>query len=79
MKTPIPNPINSCPFAVGDRVRFTPSKRTRDHYQNIDGFGVSIGQELQIESIKDGMYLYFDGGTGGWPWNEFVLASNKAR
>jgi hypothetical protein len=64
-----------CPFAVGDVVRFSPSERTRNHYQDIGTLGVKPDQELEIKSIKDRMYLYFDGGIGGWPWNEFTLVS----
>jgi len=63
-----------CPFSVGDLVTFTPSERTRGLYQNIDGFGVHIGDTLAIAEIRDGCYLYFSGGVGGWPWNEFTKA-----
>jgi len=66
-----------CPFVVGDVVRFTPSNRTRGHYQDIERFGVKVGQELPIRYIKDGTYLYFENDSGGWPWNEFRLV-NKA-
>ena len=63
-----------CPFLVGDRVTFTPSERTRGHYQNIEGFGVRIGETLVVREVRDGIYLYFDNGAGGWPWNEFAKA-----
>jgi hypothetical protein len=63
----------ACPFKVGDYVRFTPSKRTSGLYQNIERFGVSLGDVCQIQSIKDGLYLYFSADKGGWPWNEFTL------
>ena len=64
-----------CPFSIGDLVRFTPSQRTVGHYQDIERFGVRINQELVIVEIKDGVYLYFDNGAGGWPWNEFELVT----
>ena len=57
---------------------FTPSERTRGHYQDIEAFGVAIGQELAIAEIRDGMYLYFEGGVGGWPWNEFSVPKGSA-
>jgi len=38
----------ACPFKVGDYVRFTPSKRTSGLYQNIERFGVSLGDVCQI-------------------------------
>jgi hypothetical protein len=60
-----------CPFQVGDHVRFTPSERTCGLYQDIEHFGVAPGKVFQIKSIKDGVYLYFGGDKGGWPWNEF--------
>jgi len=60
-----------CPFRVGDRVVFTPSDRTRGHYQDIERFGVKVGEERTIKEIRDGTYLYFDAGVGGWPWTEF--------
>jgi hypothetical protein len=69
----MPNPGRSgCPFAIGDRVRFTPSRRTLGHYQNIEAFGVAVGAEVTIQCIKDDCYLYFEHGAGGWPWNEFT-------
>lgn len=64
---------STCPFNVGDLVRFTPSPRTRGLYQNIERFGLRVDQEAVVKEIKEGMYLYFEGGAGGWPWNEFVL------
>jgi hypothetical protein len=63
-----------CPFVVGDRVTFTPSERTRGHYQDIERFGIRIGETLLVKEIRDGTYLYFESGTGGWPWNEFTKA-----
>lgn len=66
-----------CPFVIGDYVRFTPSKRTLGLYQNWEGYGVGIGVVYQIKEIKDGIYLYFQDGKGGWPWNEFTLVSNS--
>ena len=65
---------SSCPFKVGETVRFTPSARTRGHYQDIGGLGVAPGEELPIAEIRDGIYLYFAGGAGGWPWTEFSRA-----
>ena len=64
-----------CPFVVGDLVTFTPSERTRGHYQDIERFGVHIGQTLAITEIREGCYLYFSGDIGGWPWNEFTKAT----
>jgi hypothetical protein len=63
-----------CPFAVGDVVVFMPSVRSRSLYQNIGRFSVRIGQTLVIQNIRDDVYLYFEGGVGGWPWNEFSRA-----
>ncbi len=67
----------ACPFKIGDYVRFTPSRRTMGWYQNIEQFGVKVDEVRQIEAIKDGVYLYFDSGQGGWPWNEFTLVKAK--
>ena len=66
---------SQCPFLVGDSVRFTPSERTLGHYQDIERFGVKPGQVLAIAEIRDGCFLYFASGTGGWPWTEFTRAS----
>jgi len=66
-----------CPFKVGDKVRFTPSKRTIGLYQNIERFGVLAGEVLTITEIKDGTYLYFSSNKGGWPWNEFTRAATE--
>jgi hypothetical protein len=63
-----------CPFRVGDKVRFTPSSRTSGLYQDIARFGVRPGDERVVEEIREGVYLYFAGGQGGWPWNEFTKA-----
>ena len=62
-----------CPFAVGDWVRFSPSDRTQGLYQDVEVFGVKIGEAVQITEIRDGCYLYFANG-GGWPWTEFFRA-----
>jgi hypothetical protein len=61
-----------CPFGVGDLVRFTPSARTCGTYQDIERFGVAVGEVVRIAQIRDGTYLYFANGVGGWPWNEFT-------
>ena len=66
------NPIQ-CPFRIGDWVRFSPSERTRGLYQDVEGFGVKIGETLQITEIRDRCYLYFASG-GGWPWTEFTAS-----
>ena len=66
--------MRKCPFKVGDKVRFSPSARTRGLYQNLDRFGLKIDQVLPITEIRDGLYLYFEDGSGGFPWNEFVSA-----
>lgn len=64
-----------CPYQIGDYVRFTPSERTSGLYQDLERFGVAPEKVYQIKSIKDGLYLYFDGMKGGWPWNEFTAVS----
>lgn len=69
--------MSECPFSVGDIVRFCPSDRTRGWYQDIEAFGVKIGQEIEIKRIKDGVYLYFENEAGGWPWDEFELVREK--
>jgi len=66
--------MKKCPFKVGDKVRFSPSPRTRGLYQNLDRFGIKKGEVLPITEIRDGLYLYFENGHGGFPWNEFVSA-----
>jgi hypothetical protein len=65
------NETPRCPFKVGDLVRFKPSARTQGLYQDVEAFGLKIGEVSQIAFIKDDTYLYFDGERGGWPWNEF--------
>lgn len=67
------NDTEKCPFKIGDRVKFTPSDRTRGLYQNIESHGLIPGNIYKIVKIKDGTYLYFSEG-GGWPWNEFESA-----
>lgn len=62
-----------CPFKVGDKVKFTPSERTKGLYQDIERFGLRVGEVGTIMEIKDGIYLYFGSNKGGWPWNEFAL------
>ena len=69
--------IPTCPFEIGDIVRFTPSERTRGHYQVIERFGLKIGEEAEVQSIKDGVYVYCNNGVGGWPWNEFTLVRKR--
>lgn len=68
------NQLSECPYKVGDVVRFCPSERTLGLYQDIEHFGLMVGQEAEIKSIGDGIYLYFDSG-GGWPWTEFELVT----
>jgi len=68
------NKKRNCPFLIGDRVRFTPSERTKGLYQNIENFGVKVGEVRTIREIRDDIYLYFENGEGGWPWTEFVKA-----
>jgi hypothetical protein len=67
----------TCPFKAGDHVRFTPSDRTKGLYQDIERFGVKENEVVEIKSIKDDVYLYFDSGKGGWPWNEFTLDNKE--
>ena len=64
--------ISKCPFSIGQRVKFAPSKRTEGLYQDIDRFGINVGEIAEIKEIRDDIYLYFKNGKGGWPWNEFV-------
>ncbi|MFC1863941.1 hypothetical protein ACFL1Z_08330 [Thermodesulfobacteriota bacterium] len=63
--------INKCPFKIGDKVKFTPSERTKGQYQDIEGMGISIGEIITIADIKDDGYLYNINGKGGWPWSEW--------
>jgi hypothetical protein len=63
---------SQCPFVVGELVRFTPSERTRGLYQGIEGFGIQPGDAQPIAEIRNGCYIYFANGAGGWPWNEFT-------
>ena len=72
------NTNTKCPFAVGDTVRFVPSKRTLGLYVNIDRFGISSGEIGIINCISDGSYIYFDKGRGGWHWREFELVNREA-
>jgi len=68
---------NKCPFEVGDLVKFTPSERTQGLYQDIERFGLAIGQQAEIREIQEDTYLYFDARAGGFPWNEFTLIENR--
>ena len=61
-----------CPFRVGDVVVFKPSERTVGHYQNIERFGVKPGEHYVVKEVREGTFLYFEDGAGGWPWSEFV-------
>jgi hypothetical protein len=67
----------SCPFKIGDRVRFVPGPRTRGLYQDVEAFGVSIGEVREVVRIKDDTYLHLEGGAGGWPWTEFESEDGK--
>lgn len=71
------NMTETCPYDLGDVVRFTPSNRTRGLYQNIERFGIAIGEEATILEVRDGVYLYFVNGAGGFPWNEYSLIRNS--
>lgn len=73
------NTSTKCPFETGDLVRFTPSERTRGHYQNIERFGIAPNEVREVKAIKDDIYLYFEGEVGGWPWNEFELVQRRSR
>jgi hypothetical protein len=66
-----------CPFIIGDSVTFDPTPRTSGLHQDIERFGVRIGESLLIAEIREDTYLYFDGGAGGWPWNEFRLSEGQ--
>jgi len=66
-----------CPFSVGDIVRFTPSQRTISYYPDPSIFGIKIGEELPIKSIKDDIYLEFENKKDGWAWNDFTLVRRK--
>jgi hypothetical protein len=61
-----------CPFSIGDLVRFTPSERTKGLYQDVGRFGLQPNETAIVREIRDGTYLYFDKGRGGFPWNEFT-------
>ena len=67
-----------CPYKIGDEVQFTPSKRTQGLYQDIEKFGLQINQVATIEEIRDGVYLYFSGKKGGFPWNEFIIVQKDS-
>lgn len=66
-----------CPFRTGELIRFTPSKRTRGLYQDIDALGVQIDEIIAVGNIKDDTYIYTKDGRGGWPWPEWSSTSNK--
>lgn len=68
---------NRCPYKVGDVVRFTPSERTKGLYQDIERFGMGVGEEAIIRDVREGVYLYFDHGAGGFPWNEYTLVETE--
>ena len=61
----------NCPFKIGEKIRFKPSKRTQGLYQDIEGMGVSIGEVIIVGTIKDNCYIYSQDGKGGWPWTEW--------
>jgi hypothetical protein len=69
-------PLPACPFAVGDAVVFAPSARTLGLYRDIGRLGVKVGEVRTIVEIREGTYLYFEGGVGGWPWPEFQCAAS---
>lgn len=64
--------MTKCPFKVGDMVRFSPSTRTQGLYQDLDRLGLKVGEIAEIKEIRGDLYLYFEKGRGGFPWNEFV-------
>ena len=66
---------SKCPFKVGDMVKFTPSSRTRGHYQNVEQLtGLKANDVGKITEIRGGIYLDLDNGRGGFPWEEFSSA-----
>lgn len=65
--------MGTCPFVVGDIVKFTPSERTCGWYPNIESRGIKVGEELEVKGIQQDTYLYFEGRGAEWPWNEFTL------
>ncbi len=71
--------VSKCPFKVGDMVRFTPSLETRSFSKIIEHCGLKIGEVAKIVEIRGGIYLFFENGRGGFPWNEFspVQDSNQ--
>jgi hypothetical protein len=71
--------MTKCPFNVGDMVKFSPSLRTQGLYQDPDRFGLNVGEIAQVKEIRNDLYLYFEEGRGGFPWNEFVLAQEGGK
>ena len=61
-----------CPFSIGDLVQFNPSERTKGLYQDIGRFGLQPNEIAIVREVREGVYLYFDNGRGGFPWNEFI-------
>jgi hypothetical protein len=68
---------SQCPFSIGDLVRFTPSRRTKGLYQDIGRFGLMPNETAVVREIREGIYLYFDEGRGGFPWNEFTRVDKE--
>ncbi len=42
---------SNCSYKVGDKVKFKPSERKRGLYQDIDSFGISIGEVITVGEI----------------------------
>lgn len=66
-----------CPFSIGELVRLTPSERTKGLYQDIEHFGLQPNETAVVREVRYGIYLYFDNGRGGFPWNEFTRVETE--
>jgi hypothetical protein len=68
-------PNDECPFKVGDRVFYRPSKEgTRSSIMNSPVEPPKIGQAVKIAKIIDGHYIQWEGynhHSGGIHWAEF--------
>jgi hypothetical protein len=71
--------MNECPFKIGQRVSFTPDDRTVGwSYSGFDRVRLHPGDTGTITRISDGAYLWLDDERGGFHWQCFVIADEKA-
>jgi hypothetical protein len=65
----------TCPFKIGDRVRFAPDARTIGWtWSSFDRVRLQPGDTGIVTQVSNEAYLYLDDGRGGFHWQCFHSA-----